>query len=78
MIVTNSENFYQLTEKSSRKVVSKFEVDWTLSDSYTDESENVLVLEIERKVDEPLGGVSLAIADVLLINYGDRYTPPID
>ena len=78
MIITNSENFYQITEKASRKIVSKFEVDWDLTNSFINETGNLLVVEVERKVDEPLGGVSLSIADVVLANHNDRYTPPID
>ena len=78
MIITNSENFYQITEKASRRIVSKFEVDWDLTNSFINETGNLLVVEVERKVDEPLGGVSLSIADVVLANHNDRYTPPID
>jgi peptidoglycan/xylan/chitin deacetylase (PgdA/CDA1 family) len=43
--------------------------------SYMDESDNVMRLDYDRRVDEPRGGISYAIANVLLDNITKRYTP---
>lgn len=42
---------------------------------YVDETANVIRLEYERHLIEPLGGFSMAIADVLLDNTSLRFTP---
>lgn len=49
----------------------------TLSDyfSYNDESDYAMRLEYDRLVYEPLGGISLAQADVILDNTNLRFTP---
>lgn len=72
-----SENFVLNTAKSNRQIRSKIEIDWNLNGFYTDESENQLILEVERKVNEPLGGISVGIADIELTNANDRFTPPV-
>jgi hypothetical protein len=71
-----SEAFTIATEKSSRKVVGKVEVDWDLDGTFLDESDYTSVIEIERKLNEPFGGISISLADVVLLNNTDRYTPP--
>lgn len=43
--------------------------------SYNDESDYALKLEYERILNEPLGGISLAQADVTLDNTNLRFTP---
>lgn len=43
--------------------------------SYIDESDNVLRLDYDRRIDEPRGGASHTIADVLLDNITNRFTP---
>ena len=55
---------------------ARVKVDWNLGDGYQDETEYLIWVEIERKLIEPLGGVSVAQADVRLVNVNDRYTPP--
>lgn len=42
---------------------------------YYDETDNVLRIEYERTLIEPLGGMSIAIADVVLDNTDLRFTP---
>lgn len=43
--------------------------------SYFDETERVIRIEYERTLIEPLGGMSIAIADVVLDNTDLRFTP---
>ena len=43
--------------------------------NYFDETERVIRLEYERHLIEPLGGTSIAIADVVLDNTDLRFTP---
>ncbi len=45
--------------------------------NYTDETDKVLKVETERILEEPLGGISYAQADVTLDNNDSRYTPNI-
>jgi len=45
---------------------------------YLDESENALRIEYDRWIDEPQGGIALALADVLLDNTDLRFTPNQD
>ncbi len=42
---------------------------------YFDETDNVIRIEYERHLIEPLGGFSMAIADVVLDNTSLRFTP---
>lgn len=42
---------------------------------YMDESEFAMRIDYDRKIDEPRGGTSHAIADVLLDNTSGRFTP---
>lgn len=43
--------------------------------TFQDESENVISLEYDRAIDEPLGGISYSIANVTLDNTDKRFTP---
>jgi hypothetical protein len=43
--------------------------------SYDDETEKAMKIEYDREVDEPLGGISLAQADITLDNTDLRFTP---
>lgn len=43
--------------------------------SYFDESEYAMRLDYDRRLDEPRGGVSFAVANVLLDNIDGRFTP---
>lgn len=60
---------------ASRKIIGKLEIDWDKDGSYLDETQYSLVLEIERRVSEPQGGIHLGLCDVTLGNESDRYTP---
>lgn len=67
--------FEEIASQHLRKITQSFTMDWNLDGEYTDESDNVLVLEVERQLNEPLGGISQAMADVTLENSDNRYTP---
>lgn len=43
--------------------------------SYMDESAHVMRFEYDRRIDEPRGGISYAIANVLFDNISRRFTP---
>lgn len=43
--------------------------------TYMDESEYAMRLDYDRRIDEPRGGISYAIANVLLDNIDKRFTP---
>ena len=75
-MITVDSNFTIASQKTSRKVASKVEVDWDLDGDFLDESPYTSIIEIERKLNEPLGGISISLADVVLLNNTDRYTPP--
>ncbi len=42
---------------------------------FFDESERAVRIEYDRRIEEPLGGIALALADVLLDNTDQRFTP---
>jgi len=75
MIDVSSE-FTQASQARGRHPIARVKVDWNLGDGYQDETGYLIWVEIERKLIEPLGGVSVAQADVRLVNANDRYTPP--
>lgn len=58
-------------------MVRGLEGDLTQSENFTyyDETRRVLRLEFDRAIQEPLGGISLALADLLLDNTDLRFTP---
>lgn len=62
-------------EGSNRNPQFKVEVDWNRDNNLQDESEYTAKIDIERSLSEPLGGVSLAQADIYFINKGGRMTP---
>ena len=70
-----SEDFEDRIKGDIRTPNRKVEIDWDLDDNYSDETHRVRVIEIERSIDEPLGSTRSAIADIVLDNSGDRYTP---
>ncbi len=45
--------------------------------NYTDETEKVIKIETERILEEPLGGIAYAQADITLDNNDKRFTPNI-
>lgn len=49
-------------------------VDWELDGQQQDESQYVKLIEIERNLSEPFGGVVLAQANIVLVNYKGRFT----
>jgi len=63
------------SQQPFRHPKAKITVDWNLGDGFQDETEYLEMVEVERKLTEPLGGVSIAQADVRFINIDDRYTP---
>lgn len=72
-----STEFVTNTAKSSRPVRGKVEIDWNLDGVFFDESLSTLIIEVERKVNIPLGGICIGMADVELENTDDRFTPRI-
>lgn len=75
---TVSTNYSNLSKSQLRVPQFKVIFDWNLSGYYQDESEYIETIEVERNLNEPLGGVALAQADVSFINKNGRYTPPDD
>lgn len=71
-----SSGFSTHVQKTTRIIKGKVEIDWQLSGTFDDESPNKTLIEVERKVNEPLGGISISLANVTLTNHNDRYTPP--
>lgn len=59
----------------NRRPFGRAEIDWNDTGSPVDESYYLVSIEVERKINEPLGGVALGQADVEFINLNDRYTP---
>lgn len=53
-------------------------IDWDLDGSFTDETSNLALLEIERNSNEPLGGVAMAQFDLVFNNIDNRFTPGSD
>ena len=60
----------------NRHPKARVKFDWNLGDGYQDESAYLVMVEVDRKLIEPLGGVSVAQADITFVNIDDRYTPP--
>lgn len=59
------------TRRPSFKVL----IDWDLDGDYDDESDNVLSIEGDRSINEPLNGIYQAQADIKLSNVSNRYSP---
>lgn len=70
-----STNYTNKSNDEIRKIAGRVVIDWDLSGTFIDESSHQIVLEVERKINEPLGGISVSLADIQLNNYDDRYTP---
>jgi len=64
------------SQQKFRHPKARVKVDWNLGDGYQDETNYLIMVEVERKLIEPLGGVSVAQANVSLVNVNNRYTPP--
>lgn len=74
MIVTTV-GFTTKTADRARIPQYKIEVDWKLDYTFQDESRFVKLIQVERSINEPLGGVTLAQADIKFVNTNYRYTP---
>lgn len=74
-MINVSDEFTANSTSEERNIIAKLEIDWDLDGTYTDETSYAVSLEIERNLSLPLGGVSLAMADVTLTNETDRFTP---
>lgn len=70
-----SDDFDAKSKLHVRRIQGKVEVDWDKNGTFTDESDHLIVLEYERLIQEPLGGVQLAQFDVQLANHDDRFSP---
>lgn len=73
-MITTTQTFSDNAKSIVRKPQTKIEFDWDDDGIFTLEANRSIVVEVERKLNEPLGGVSIAQADVQLINTDDRYT----
>jgi hypothetical protein len=60
--------------KKNRSPEHEVLVDWELDGTTQDESHLVKLIEIERNISEPLGGVVLAQADITFVNLKGRFT----
>ena len=69
-----TDTFITNATKKNRSPEHEVVVDWQLDGVTQDESHLVKVIEIERNLSEPLGGVVLAQADIVFINYKGRFT----
>lgn len=75
-MITVTSDFTTKSNSNLRKPQYKIELDWNLSGTYQDETDYILVIEVERGINEPLGGIALAQSDLRFTNYTGRYTPP--
>lgn len=53
-------------------------MDWDLDGGYDEESDNILFIEGERVINEPLNGIHQAQMDIKLSNVTGRYSPNSD
>ena len=74
-MITVSDAFEANAKARNRHLTRKFWVDWDRDGTFTEETDHLLVLEWEKRVEEPLGGIHSAMADAILSNYDERYTP---
>jgi hypothetical protein len=72
---TVSSGFSTLSKNNDRQPQGRFSVAWDLYQEFYDETEYLIMAEVERKLNEPLGGVSISQADVRLVNKDNRFTP---
>jgi len=72
---TVTDEFTTESGNQRRKPLYKVEIDWNLTGNYIDESWYLLSLGVERSIEEPLGGVNSCLADVVLANQTNRFTP---
>lgn len=72
-----SDSFSSLSLDNARKPQGRFTISWDLYQIFYDETEYLVMAEVERKLNEPLGGVSISQADVVLINKDNRFTPRV-
>lgn len=74
-MITVSTDFATKSISNFRRPKVEVHFDWTRQGSYQNETDYVYMVEVERKLSEPLGGVSIAQADIRLVNSQNRYTP---
>lgn len=75
-MITVTAGFTTDAQAGLRDVDGDIDIDWDLDGTFTNEKAHLVLIEYERKVNEPLGGISIALGDIVLTNYDDRYTPP--
>lgn len=71
-----SSDFTNISNSDVRNITAKVEIDWNRDGVFTDETDYLLLLEVERRISEPEGGVHIAMCDITLANESDRFTPP--
>lgn len=68
-------DFEDKLEENLRKPYREVYIDWENDGVFSNETHRLMVVEIDRSIDEPLGSTRSAIADLVLENTNDRYTP---
>lgn len=58
-----------------RKPTQDVLVDWFNKEKFISEKQYTKRIEVQRVLDDPMGGMTIALADVILINKRDRFTP---
>lgn len=69
-----TDNYIALSKSETRKINTKVNIDWDNDGEYTDETNYIDNLSIEKETDEPQSGVFSSQADISLINNQNRYT----
>jgi hypothetical protein len=76
-MINVSSDFKDNSIKRFRQPLVRFTISWDLSQIFYDETEYLVMAEVERKLNEPLGGVSISQADIKLVNKNNRFTPKL-
>jgi len=73
-MITVTSDFQAKVAAANKRPQVKVEIDWDMDSAYEDETEYALSVELERKINEPLGGIAIAQADIVFANRNNRYT----
>jgi hypothetical protein len=72
---TITQQFEQNSKRANRRPSYNMNIDWTNTSQPINEIRRIKLLEIERAMAEPQGGIQTAVADITLNNKDNRYTP---
>jgi hypothetical protein len=73
-MIAVTDDFVEKVELANKRPKVKVEIDWDMDANYENETSYAMSVGVERRLNEPLGGIAIAQADVVFANRNNRYT----